>query len=308
MSSRAAQAAALLVSLAGAAGCGASPPPDMLIEARRAYRSAADSPGSNLAPVELEEARQALDRAEAFFGDDPDGRPTIDEAYIALRKAERALARGAEEVARRELDDHRDEQERLEAEYLRRTQQRLRVTQGQLEEERRRLAERTEDLETSQEQLEARSEELQSERAARERAEQEAAAAIESLRRVAQVQEEQRGLVITLSGAVLFSSGSAELLPLAQQKLSQVAETLNDHEGRTILVEGHTDSRGSDRTNQRLSQERADSVRTYLVSQGVEADRIRARGLGESRPIADNRTPDGRANNRRVEIVVEPLQ
>ena len=274
--------------------CGTSNPPQELVDARRAFAEAERSSGAEVAPVELEEARDALDRAEAYFGDDADSEETRDYSYIAERKALRAHARGAAELARREADARHREAEELEAEYLRSAQRALSATRDQLEEERRRSA--------------ASSEELSRERSARERAEQEAAAALASLREIAQVQEEQRGLVITLSGAVLFRSGSSELLPIARQKLDQVAVTLNEHDGRTILVEGHTDSRGTESSNLRLSQNRADSVRTYLVSRSIESSRIRAEGRGELRPIADNSTAEGRANNRRVEIVVEPLR
>jgi hypothetical protein len=71
------------------------------------------------------------------------------------------------------------------------------------------------------------------------------------------------------------------------------------------LVEGHTDDRGSDATNQQLSQKRADAVREYLESRGVPAERMRSVGRGESNPVASNDNPEGRANNRRVEIIVE---
>ena len=74
---------------------------------------------------------------------------------------------------------------------------------------------------------------------------------------------------------------------------------------RYLLVEGHTDSQGSDSYNQGLSQRRADAVRDYIVQRGYPADHIQARGKGEANPIADNASPEGRANNRRVEIVIE---
>ena len=287
-------------------GCGSSPPPSELVDARRVYQEAEEGGVARVAPVELDDAREALDRAEASFEDDAEAPSTRDLAYIALRKAERAHARAAAENANQRIAELQQRQEELEAEYLRRTQRQLTVTQQQLEEERRRLASSTQELEHRQEQLSATNQALEQEREARERAEREAAAALESLRQVAQVQEEQRGIVITLSGAVLFRSGSADLLPIALQKLDQVAQTLNDHGNRTIVVEGHTDSRGSRATNERLSQQRAETVRTHLVSRGVDANRIRAVGLGPSRPVADNNSAEGRANNRRVEIIVEP--
>ena len=74
---------------------------------------------------------------------------------------------------------------------------------------------------------------------------------------------------------------------------------------RNLIVEGHTDSRGSESYNQGLSQRRADAVRDYLVKRGYPADRIQSRGKGEGSPIANNASPEGRANNRRVEIIIE---
>jgi outer membrane protein OmpA-like peptidoglycan-associated protein len=76
---------------------------------------------------------------------------------------------------------------------------------------------------------------------------------------------------------------------------------------RNIVVEGHTDSRGSEKHNLDLSQRRADSVRSYLVARGYEADRMQARGIGKGRPTTSNDTAEGRANNRRVEIIVQPV-
>ena len=73
-----------------------------------------------------------------------------------------------------------------------------------------------------------------------------------------------------------------------------------------VSVEGFTDSRGADDMNLKLSQDRANAVKDYLVSQGVKPEKVRAMGRGEANPVASNDTPEGRANNRRVEIVVQP--
>ena len=114
-------------------------------------------------------------------------------------------------------------------------------------------------------------------------------------------------MVITLSGEVLFASGKAELQPSAQAKLREVAAALTQQNPQaTIVVEGHTDRQGSQAFNLDLSTRRAQAVCDYLAMQGVARDRIRAQGLGFSRPLADNKTAEGRANNRRVEIVVQP--
>src|SRR5690606_11347460 len=140
----------------------------------------------------------------------------------------------------------------------------------------------------------------------RQEAEKRLAAAMKSLEEIARVKEEQRGLVITLDGAVLFTTGKSTLLPIAETKLAKVAEVLQEQDdSKKIVVEGHTDSVGTEQNNLKLSQARADTVRTFLVSRGIKPERISAVGKGESQPIADNKTPEGRANNRRVEIVVQ---
>jgi len=136
--------------------------------------------------------------------------------------------------------------------------------------------------------------------------EQRTADARAELARLAVVKEEKRGLVVTLSGGVLFQSAKSTLLPSAQVKLDQVANALLAVvPARNLIVEGHTDSQGSTSYNQDLSQRRADAVRDYLVQKGYPADRIQALGKGKGSPIADNASPEGRANNRRVEIVIE---
>jgi len=116
-------------------------------------------------------------------------------------------------------------------------------------------------------------------------------------------------MVITLSGSVLFASNKADVLPAAHAKLDDVANALakQDPESK-IVVQGYTDSRGSDALNQDLSQRRAETVRAYLVSRGVASDRITAQGMGAANPIADNGSAEGRADNRRVEIVVQNAQ
>jgi len=149
-------------------------------------------------------------------------------------------------------------------------------------------------------------EKLAVEQQARRDVEKQLADAQAALAKVAVVKEEPRGLVITLSGSVVFASNKATLLPEAQSRLNQVAETLmSTNKNRKLMVEGHTDSQGSAAFNMELSQRRAEAVRSYLISRGYPAELIEARGIGKVRPIADNASPEGRANNRRVEIIVE---
>jgi len=112
---------------------------------------------------------------------------------------------------------------------------------------------------------------------------------------------------ITLSRSGLFAADKSTLLPEAKTRLGQVATALLETKERRLAIEGYTDSRGSDAYNLDLSQRRADAVRAYLISNGYPPDLIVAHGAGKAMPIADNATSEGRANNRRVEIVITPL-
>lgn len=135
--------------------------------------------------------------------------------------------------------------------------------------------------------------------------EQRTAAAMAELAAIASLKEEERGLVLTLSGSILFRSAESTLMPAAQVKLDQVAKALLTIRPRNLIVEGHTDSQGSDAYNQALSQRRADAVRDYLVQKGYPSNQVQARGQGEGSPVAQNASAEGRANNRRVEIVIQ---
>ncbi|MEJ2105443.1 MAG: OmpA family protein [Ignavibacteriaceae bacterium] len=132
-----------------------------------------------------------------------------------------------------------------------------------------------------------------------------AADAQAELTKLAAVKEEERGLVITLSGSVLFASNESTLLPAAVDRLNKVADALLVTKQKHLIIEGFTDSQGSSEYNLVLSKKRADTVRSYLISRGYPGDLINTRGIGEERPVSDNNSAEGRANNRRVEIVVE---
>jgi outer membrane protein OmpA-like peptidoglycan-associated protein len=143
--------------------------------------------------------------------------------------------------------------------------------------------------------------------AARQQAENEKAQLRERLRQqlntILETRETQRGLIVNVSD-VLFDFNKYTLKPGAREKLAKVSGILLAYPGLKIQVEGHTDSIGSDDYNMTLSQQRADAVRTYMVSQGVPADTVTAVGLGKADPVADNATAAGRQQNRRVEMVV----
>ena len=118
-----------------------------------------------------------------------------------------------------------------------------------------------------------------------------------------QTQETERGLVLTL-GSVLFETGKATLRSGAQRTVEKVASFLNEYPDRSIMIEGFTDSQGSETYNRELSEQRAQTVRDLLTNYGVENGRINTEGYGEEFPVADNNTAEGRQQNRRVEIVI----
>ncbi len=121
---------------------------------------------------------------------------------------------------------------------------------------------------------------------------------------ILQAEATERGIVLTL-GDVLFATGSAELRGSADDNLNRLVDFLNQYPDRRALIEGHTDSVGSAESNQRLSQRRADSVRSYLTRRGVSPDRLSTSGMGEDRPVAGNESASGRQQNRRVEVIIE---
>lgn len=130
-------------------------------------------------------------------------------------------------------------------------------------------------------------------------------AAAELQRQIAELnaRETDRGLVVTL-GDVLFSTGKSDLRGAAAGHLDKLAAFLARYGDRTVTVEGHTDSVGSDAANLSLSQRRADAVKGYLVAHGIANGRLTAAGMGEGSPVSDNATATGRQQNRRVEVVI----
>jgi outer membrane protein OmpA-like peptidoglycan-associated protein len=108
---------------------------------------------------------------------------------------------------------------------------------------------------------------------------------------------------ITIGDKVQFATGSSQILPVSFSLLDEVAKVLTDNPQIELLqIEGHTDSTGTAAANRKLSQQRAEAVITYLVSKGVVAGRMKAKGFGPDKPIADNATDDGKEKNRRVEF------
>jgi outer membrane protein OmpA-like peptidoglycan-associated protein len=289
-----------LAGFAGLVGCASPQRPAELVSARTAYDRASAGPAATLNPTDLHTAKESLDRAEKSFAEDGDTRVTRDLGYTAERHVQTAesRARAIQVLA---------EKDQVIAQMHSNTETQGKMTAAELARANKQLANKDQQLVSKDQALSAQGAALQTETERRKEAEKRAAQAAADLAKFASVKQETRGMVITLSGAVLFASGKSDLLPTAQIKLNEVAKALTEQDPESkMVVEGHTDSQGAAAMNQELSEKRARAVRDYLVSRGIAADRISAEGFGPTRTIADNKSPEGRANNRRVEIVVKP--
>jgi outer membrane protein OmpA-like peptidoglycan-associated protein len=267
-------------------------PPHELVEARAAFEHASVGPAATLAPQQLAVARDELARAENEYATDPGSPEVRDFAYAAEREALAADAAAGAETARQ--NKAAAEAAIAAANVTNRERAAAAEARAQTEEERARAAS------TERSRAEAQ---IAAERAARLSAEEESATAMRRLEREARVREEARGRIITLNGSVLFTSGTATLLPSARRRLDDVATALRTEPRARFIIEGYTDSRRPAK-NLALSQARANAVRDYLIERGVDPDRTVAIGKGAQNPIASNATAEGRANNRRVEIII----
>ena len=278
------------------AGCASSPSRELL-DARNAYARASSGPAMQSVPAEVHKARVSLDAAERAFSSDSSNQRDL--AYVAQRRAQlaEALSKQAENAALRvsaeaNLVSVKDADARATKNELDRTKTDLVSAEQSAADERRRAAESA----TRAAEADKRAADSDSKLKAMQL----------ELAKWAAVKEEPRGVVITLSGSVLFASDKATLLPEARNRLTQVTAALMETKERHLEIQGYTDSQGKDAYNIDLSQRRADAVRMHLIAGGYPPDLIVARGSGKASPIADNATAEGRANNRRVEILIEP--
>lgn len=126
----------------------------------------------------------------------------------------------------------------------------------------------------------------------------------EELAAIAETRRTDNGIVTKLQGDILFASGKYELKQDAVMSISQIGEIIRKYPEDRLRVVGHTDTDGSNELNAKLSQQRADSVKSLLIRSGVPSDYIQTVGMGESQPVASNKTADGKQLNRRVEIEI----
>jgi outer membrane protein OmpA-like peptidoglycan-associated protein len=296
-------------------------------------------------PLELYEARNAV-RIARWTGADRYAADTLHKAEVGVQNAEEELsgkignktvAQNARDAAQNAEDarlitirkiqeeesanekaaaDQRDAEARADAERAQRAKAEAEQAAAQSD-----LAKRQAEAEAERASQEraaalARQQEAQDQlalaRQSAEQAEQEKAQLREQLRQqlnvILETRETARGLIINMSD-VLFDTGKYSLKPGAREKLAKVSGIILAHPGLNLEIEGHTDSIGSDEYNQRLSEQRANSVRDYLVAQGLSGGTISALGLGKTAPVTTNSTAVGRQQNRRVELVVsgEPI-
>ncbi|WP_433974062.1 OmpA family protein [Tunturiibacter lichenicola] len=254
--------------------------PEIMAEATQDLRNATDIDRNKKGDRKLEItfARQAVQRAE-------------DARLVTLRKQAAERQQNADN-ARRDAEAQAQ-------------QSQLQAQQAQLDAERARAAQAEADADRAR--AEAAAAEAQARAANANKSAADANAVREKLRSqlnsVLATSESARGLIVNMSD-VLFDTGRYTLKPNTQLSLAKVSGILQAYPGLKVQVEGYTDSVGSDQYNQKLSENRADAVRDFLITQGVQTDNITATGYGKSKPVADNATAQGRSQNRRVNLVV----
>jgi len=260
---------ALLVSCALLSACGALPKTPELIDAEQAYQRARQDPiVLQYANPQLEEAAATLKQAAAAEASADMNSLT----YIGKTQLDTALATAARKKADEDAKNLADSKERIQ----------LQAREAEL---RASLAKKDQALMEKERAL-AEAKKLQDE--------------LDALK----AEKTDRGMVLTI-GDVLFATGHADLLAGAVENVNRLATFLQNHPEKTLLIEGHTDNVGGDAYNLGLSQQRAESVRNALLTQGIASNRMSAVGYGKAKPIADNGSSEGRQRNRRVEVVIQ---
>jgi len=225
------------------------------------------------------------------------------EAAVAKRKADEEAARQAQIAADREAKIKADaaEAKRRADEEAKRQAELASAKEAQMKAEAEAAALKSK---AEADALRAKEEAAKAEaERARQAAEQLRAQLLDQLNKILETKDSPRGLVVTMAD-VLFDTGKYDLRPPTREKLARLSGIILAHPGLNLEIEGHTDSTGSDELNQKLSEQRAETTRSYLIEQGLAADSITSKGFGKTMPVADNSTAAGRQQNRRVEIIV----
>ena len=250
-----------------------------------------------------EDEAQAKAAAEKKAAEEREAKARADAEAEAQRRAQAEMAEKQAEAAKADAERMKAEAEAAAAEAARQKEEAEKAKAEALAQQQA-LAEqaaKAQQQAAESDQLRQQAEQM---RAQAEKEKQDLRARLlQQLNTILATRDSARGLIANMSD-VLFKSGSFELLPGARERLAKVSGIVLAYPTLKLQVEGHTDSIGSDDYNQQLSEARAEAVRDYLVQQGISADQITARGLGKTQPIASNDTPEGRQQNRRVELVL----
>jgi outer membrane protein OmpA-like peptidoglycan-associated protein len=250
-----------------------------------------------------EEEAQAKAAADKKAAEDREAKARQDAIAEAQRRQAAEDARVQAEQARAQALAAQADAERMKAEAIK-ARQEAEAARQQADAARAAAEEQKQALAVEAEKARKAAEE--SDRL-RQQAEQEKAdlraQLLQQLNTILATRDTARGLIANMSD-VLFKTGSFELLSGARERLAKISGIVIAHPGLHLEVEGHTDAVGSDDYNQKLSENRAQAVRDYLIQQGIPDNAIVSRGLGKTQPVATNDTPDGRQQNRRVELVL----
>jgi len=273
-----------------------------LYEAVNAIQIAEAAGADKYAADTMTTAKTALKNAQDIDASRKDRKETITFAREAVQSSEDARI-----ITIRKIKEE-DEAAQLKAKQA---AQQSQAAAARAQAEAQQQAEQRAQADAAAKDAEERARKAREAQAAAEQATQQAAQQTEQMRerlrqqlnQVLQTTETARGLVMNMSD-VLFDFNKYTLKPEAREKLAKVSGILLAYPGLKVQVEGYTDNIGSDEYNQKLSEERADGVRDYLVSQSVKDDNVTAAGYGKSNPVADNSSNAGRAQNRRVQLVV----
>jgi outer membrane protein OmpA-like peptidoglycan-associated protein len=270
--------ATLVVSCALLAACGASiQKPESLTQAQSLYQTLQSQGADRRAEGDMIRAKGAIDTAQNAFSQAQNQEYVNGIAAVALRMTQTAEASNTRVMAQHSADSLHEA----------RLAKQLSISQAQGAAEKARADSLKQAAEAANAQLGQAMQQLQS-----------------LVSEMTNIKETARGLVLSLSD-ILFDVGQATIKAGAQKNILQIAAVLKQYPSHHISVEGYTDATGGDAYNLKLSENRAAAVRGALISGGIDSTIISSHGFGKDNPVAANTTPDGRAANRRVEVIIE---